>query len=720
MAQKLLASADQALLEAVTTFKLSFSGTAVDSDILEHLDRAIAGSAATLSNPGTLRGRAFECLVMAYKAERRGGLCEHSSEKPWRCFYKYIALLTSSLATCLFTAKQHVQIFSWLRTSLWWTTSWDFASPITHLTSTESMRPFFAFGSSELDLLVNPLVSLVCQPGSINSYTLQAAQAAVQALQSFMFSESLHTLLERCMFRLWRAFQSAVFEDQVRVDALALVGSFLRPLGNSRRDCVLLCAKEILFSGPLLKLGANKQTPVGMWEWDKTNVRMWDWKVGPNAWWGEVPPPPPTPKTADRQLERSEEHGSTTLWEFQCNNGSWVPYCEQACKLLEQTWHQLPSDPSAATSSGQPSASAASLFLSGDTEYTYSIDLQKMQQRNITTGRVRSIRRNLLQQRCCQQLEACPHKTELETLRSRLADLQEQLLAKDRAVKSSKIELISLGQRLKRQQMESDALIWQLLRSREVWKNELQKLDEVKCSLPNLVAGMQAVLAGLLPTGHTGKCQETLKVKVVEVYSVCNVDVWQKYKTQRDTIKRRLCNQSVIKSPEDSKLRANPRLHSLGALLLQGGSSHILQEACNEVLLLHGTSAESAQAIALQGFDGRLARESDLYGKGVYLTTDACKALSYSSKPPECATTGWFVVARALLGYPHFTETHRQGQNRPPFRALPNGQQELYDSIVAAPGIIYSKADFARQVHWEYVVSDWQAYPEYLVKYQRL
>ncbi|CAE8634739.1 unnamed protein product [Polarella glacialis] len=279
---------------------------------------------------------------------------------------------------------------------------------------------------------------------------------------------------------------------------------------------------------------------------------------------------------------------------------------------------------------------------------------------------------------------------------------------------------MSSTERLKRQQMESDALIGQLLRSREVWKNELQKLDEVKCSLPNLVAGMQALLAGLLPTGHTGKCQETLKVKVVEVYSVCNVDVWQKYKTRRDSIKRRFCSQSVIKSPEDSRLRANPRLHSLEALLQQAGSSHIFQESCNEVLLLHGTSAESAQAIALHGFHGRLAKQSGLYGKGVYLTTDACKALSYSNRPPECATAGWFVVTRALPGYPHFTDTHRQGQKRPPFRTLPNGQQELYDSIVAAPGIIYSKAAVARQVHWEYVVSDWQAYPEYLVKFQRL
>ena len=43
--------------------------------------------------------------------------------------------------------------------------------------------------------------------------------------------------------------------------------------------------------------------------------------------------------------------------------------------------------------------------------------------------------------------------------------------------------------------LEYDALIKQLLRSREVWKNELQKLDKVKCSLPHLVVGMQALLA---------------------------------------------------------------------------------------------------------------------------------------------------------------------------------------------------------------------------------
>ena len=45
----------------------------------------------------------------------------------------------------------------------------------------------------------------------------------------------------------------------------------------------------------------------------------------------------------------------------------------------------------------------------------------------------------------------------------------------------------------------------------------------------------------------------------------------------------------------------------------------------NEVLLLHGTSEESARLIIRHGFDDRLTQRKH-YGRGVYLTTDACKA----------------------------------------------------------------------------------------------
>ena len=42
-------------------------------------------------------------------------------------------------------------------------------------------------------------------------------------------------------------------------------------------------------------------------------------------------------------------------------------------------------------------------------------------------------------------------------------------------------------------------------------------------------------------------------------------------------------------------------------------------------LLLHGTTESKAAQILRQGFDERQAR-TNLYGRGVYFTTEACKA----------------------------------------------------------------------------------------------
>merc|ERR1712061_256145 len=89
------------------------------------------------------------------------------------------------------------------------------------------------------------------------------------------------------------------------------------------------------------------------------------------------------------------------------------------------------------------------------------------------------------------------------------------------------------------------------------------------------------------------------------------------------------------------------------ASLLRDSLPHAqLDDYANEVLLLHGTS--KADDIALQGFDDRMNRRN-LYGIGVYLTIDACKAAQYCEG-------GELVIARAILGHPYLAtgpmETH--------------------------------------------------------------
>ena len=61
----------------------------------------------------------------------------------------------------------------------------------------------------------------------------------------------------------------------------------------------------------------------------------------------------------------------------------------------------------------------------------------------------------------------------------------------------------------------------------------------------------------------------------------------------------------------------------------------------NEVLLLHGTSEESARLIIRHGFDDRLTQRTH-YGRGVYLTTDACKAYDLVIKTGQGVLTRGF------------------------------------------------------------------------------
>lgn len=42
--------------------------------------------------------------------------------------------------------------------------------------------------------------------------------------------------------------------------------------------------------------------------------------------------------------------------------------------------------------------------------------------------------------------------------------------------------------------------------------------------------------------------------------------------------------------------------------------------------MLHGTTVDKIDMIAQYGFDQRMARESGLYGQGVYFTDQSCKS----------------------------------------------------------------------------------------------
>ena len=81
------------------------------------------------------------------------------------------------------------------------------------------------------------------------------------------------------------------------------------------------------------------------------------------------------------------------------------------------------------------------------------------------------------------------------------------------------------------------------------------------------------------------------------------------------------------------------------------------------MFLLHVTDPKTAESIVKQGFDDRLCSRC-LYGRGVYFTTEPCKAVQY------CGNAGnpggrTMILARVLLGHPFLAEGPMETHQRP-------------------------------------------------------
>merc|ERR1719401_1307929 len=94
------------------------------------------------------------------------------------------------------------------------------------------------------------------------------------------------------------------------------------------------------------------------------------------------------------------------------------------------------------------------------------------------------------------------------------------------------------------------------------------------------------------------------------------------------------------------------------------------REGLNEVYLFHGTSLEIAKAIAVEGFDSRLANEG-YYGKGTYFASQACKSHQYRAGNNKGCTAerGVIIVSRVALGNPHYAVQVDKKMVRPPKQA---------------------------------------------------
>ena len=90
-----------------------------------------------------------------------------------------------------------------------------------------------------------------------------------------------------------------------------------------------------------------------------------------------------------------------------------------------------------------------------------------------------------------------------------------------------------------------------------------------------------------------------------------------------------------------------------------------------------------------------------LYGRGIYFTTDCCKAMQFCDRGSGC-----IILAQVVLGLPFMAEGPKTIYERP---SEIEGYGGPHDSTIARLGIPNSKGTGKRQggglqAHWEFVV----------------
>ena len=240
---------------------------------------------------------------------------------------------------------------------------------------------------------------------------------------------------------------------------------------------------------------------------------------------------------------------------------------------------------------------------------------------------------------------------------------------------------------------------------------------KVELTSPSLRAHFQALLEDTARRGH--QRQHGGRMVLKRVFRVQNDKLFVAYATHRDLL-------------EPAAGAVVPRTHvpASGAWLARALG---VQPAANEVLLFHGTTHAVADRVCADGFDERYcaAETADEYGPGwtveVSAAAEAARAAALAERRPffgagiyfqehstkadvEARRAGgagrYAFVARFALGRCFETNAARRDERRPP-----GGHDSLAGVVPSGCG-----GDGERQ----FVVYDgWQAYPEFLLEYDR-
>jgi len=202
-------------------------------------------------------------------------------------------------------------------------------------------------------------------------------------------------------------------------------------------------------------------------------------------------------------------------------------------------------------------------------------------------------------------------------------------------------------------------------------------------------------------------------VRIVKVCRVENLIHWRSFSSRRTEL-------------AELAERSSRPVHVAQRNLLVGDLT--LDNVTNEVFLWHGLPSENVPMVAHSGLDERIANCKGLYGAGIYLTDQWCKALQYArarncsirhkrcGQRYRCSCQGpkRVLLCRALLGEAYYVKpTDRlQGQRRPPERHTA-GPGMVYDSIIAERGV----GNGGWQNHSEFVLFDRKSvYPEWIIE----
>ena len=238
----------------------------------------------------------------------------------------------------------------------------------------------------------------------------------------------------------------------------------------------------------------------------------------------------------------------------------------------------------------------------------------------------------------------------------------------------------------------------------ETWRTSHQLQTKICTELNQQDAFFLSIRQALVeacPKNHHGVCSHIRNISITGLQQICNVRIWKDYEFRKEQVRKDLEGREAVPIVVTN---LPPRVCKWAHL----------DRKINEILLIHGTTQDKIDQIASFGFDERLARESGLYGQGVYFTDQSCKSFQYSGAKRQ--DSGCLIIARVILGHPCEARGPLKQLKVEPLVDPTNPCKGRCHSVIAHPGIPNGNG-MQKQVHREFVLFNGaQAYPEMIVK----